>query len=151
MKRYLVSLALALIASAACAESTIPDPETWYRDGYAPLWADKPGEFIPEMLTYYSDTVETHSSDGGIRRDSKREWLAIPLQQWLSEGWVGADLKQLRTDRINAATTSFKASWVDRYADQPEEKSCGWYLADLVDGRWQFTAYADIDCAQHDL
>jgi hypothetical protein len=135
--------------TAAQAEVTPPDPEVWYRHGYAPLWAERPGERIGEMLPYYADTVETHADDGSVSRSDKAAWLGEPVKQWLSEGWINSELQALVVSRLNATTATFKASWLDRYHGGAEELSCGWYLADLLDGRWQFTAYADIDCDDH--
>ena len=151
MTRYLAALFTLVFSWQALAETAVTDPESWYRDGYAVLWADKPGQQIEAMLTYYHDMVETHSEDGSISNDTKSDWLVPSIKQWLSEDWLSADLKQLKTDRINATTTSFKASWTDHYKAAPDEVSCGWYLADMIDGRWQFTAYADLDCASHGL
>ena len=51
------------------------------------------------------------------------------MKAWFAEGWLDSTLKAVRTDRINASTTSFKAIWIDRYSEAPEEYSCGWYLA----------------------
>ncbi|MEP5764942.1 MAG: hypothetical protein ABJ308_10115 [Halieaceae bacterium] len=151
MTKYLVALCALVFSSQSLAGAPASDPEAWYRGGYAVLWADKPGQQVEAMLNHYYDTVETHSADGSISRDAKRDWLVPSLKQWLAEGWVSAELKQLKVDRINASTTSFKASWIDHYKETPDEISCGWYLADMIDGRWQFTAYADLDCAAHGL
>ena len=101
------------------------------------------------MLAFYADTIETHSADGQITRTDKATWLLAPMREWLEDGWLISELRGLHTDRINATTTSFKASWLDTYEEAHEELACAWYLADLVDGAWQFTAYADIDCKAH--
>ena len=151
MKKYcLVALCLAM-AAATHAGPTPEDPEAWYRSGYAPLWADQPGDNIDAMLGYYADTVETHGADGSISRDNKVAWLSAPMKEWLADGWLKAELKNLKTDRLNDTTVVFKASWLDSYAGGETELSCGWYLADYVDGGWQFTAYADIDCKAQGL
>jgi len=151
MTKYLTAIFTLVFSLQTLADDPVADPETWYREGYAVLWADNPGAQMEAMLGYYHDTVETHSDDGLISRDSKRDWLVPSLEQWLAEGWVSAELKELKTDQINATTASFKASWIDRYEATPEEISCGWYLADRIKGQWQFTAYADLDCAAHGL
>ena len=146
--RKLIALCL-LVPLPATAD--IPDPEAWYRASYAVLWSGEPGAQVEAMLTHYADTVVTHGEDGSVTSTPKRQWLVEPMEQWLAEGWRDSYLKSLATDRINATTASFKASWVDRYADAPDELSCGWYLADWIEGRWQFTAYADLDCAEPGL
>ena len=140
-----------LLAGLANADGTTPDPETWYRDSYAPLWADKPGTQVEKMLAHYAEVVETHGAEGEISRDNKVDWLKAPIEQWLAEGWLKAELKALQTDRLNDSTVVFKASWLDSYAGGETELSCGWYLADYIDGSWMFTVYADIDCAAHGL
>lgn len=149
MKLRSVFVLCLLLPLSAAAE--IPDPDNWYRSSYAVLWTGKPGEQVEAMLTHYAGTVVSHREDGSVTSTPKRQWLVEPLQQWLAEGWLDSSLKTLRTDRINPTTASFKASWIDRYADAPDDVSCGWYLADWIEGRWQFTAYADIDCAGHGL
>lgn len=133
------------------AGDTIQDPESWYRDAYGALWADRPGEQIDAILSHYSDSVTSHNADGSIDFDEKYTWLVPPMKEWLAEGWLGADLAALETTRINANTASFKALWVDSYSNAPEEQSCGWYLADHVNGRWLISHYADLDCARHGL
>lgn len=144
----MVGIAASMLATAVAAA---PDPEAWYRDGYAPLWADKPATQVDKMLGYYAETVETHTAEGEISRDNKVAWLKEPMKEWLAEGWLKAELTGLKTDRVNDSTAVFKASWLDSYEGGATEVSCGWYLADYMDGRWQFTVYADIDCAEHGL
>ena len=143
-------LIIAVLAPPVSSAAT-PDPDKWYRAGYAPLWADKPGDNIGRILGYYADEVETRSADGSITRTEKGKWLKAPMEGWLAEGWLRATLIRLETDRINDTTASFKAAWRDEYKDSPDEISCGWYLADVVDGRWRFTVYADLDCEAHGL
>ena len=149
MKKSICMLALSCFAVCASADDAVANPESWYRDAYAPLWAQDPGGNADKMLVFYADTIETHSPDGQITRTDKATWLNEPMGEWLADGWLGSELQGLETDRINEATTSFKASWLDRYEEDYEELACGWYLADLLDGAWKFTAYADIDCDAH--
>ncbi len=147
-----ITLSLLMLAAAfSLSVSAAPDAERWYIEDYASLWAGKPGDNIDAMLAHYADKVITHEDDGEISVIPKQAWLAEPMAEWLAEGWLEAKLKKVETDQLNASTVSFKAIWVDRYDGAPDEMSCGWYLADLIDGRWQFTAYADIDCAAHGL
>ena len=60
----------------------IPDAGEWYRSAYAPLWAETPAKHIEDILGFYAITVETHSAEGGVRRDDRRVWLAEPMAQW---------------------------------------------------------------------
>ena len=122
------------------------DPDTWYREDYAPLWADNPGANIARLKTFYADEIVTHEMSGAITREARSSWLVEPLQEWLADGWLSAELTAVRTQRINDTTATFMAQWRDRYADGESESSCGWYLADRVDGRWIFTEYAEVEC-----
>ena len=149
MKEILLVMILILGYPTLMADNSIPDPEAWYSQGYGPLWSGRPAEHIEQILTYYADEVETRSVDGQIRRKDKQTWLATPMAEWAKQGWTSSDLSGLKTDRINATTAVFKSSWLDHYSNAPDETSCGWYLADFLDGRWQFTVYAEIDCAEH--
>ena len=149
MKKSLCLLAVSWFSVCASADDVTADPESWYRDAYAPLWADDPAGNAERMLEFYADTVDTHSADGQITRTDKATWLREPMREWLADGWLTSELQGLQADRINATTASFKASWLDRYEEEYEELACGWYLADLLDGAWKFTAYADIDCDAH--
>ena len=149
VKKAFCIFALSCCSVFAGADDTLKDPETWYRDAYAPLWAQDPASNVDKMQVFFADTIKTHSSDGQITRTDKSTWLREPMREWLADGWLTSELQGLQVDRINETTTSFKASWLDRYEESYEELACGWYLADLVDGAWQFTAYADLDCGAH--
>jgi hypothetical protein len=151
--RVIACLSTLLLLNTAPVMSGEPstDPQAWYRDSYGPLWLNEPWDQVNAMLGHYADNVTTHESSGSITTTDKHQWLAEPIAQWRAEGWLGSELKALKTDRLNASTASFKASWLDHYSSAPDELSCGWYLADRQAGRWQFTAYADIDCAAHGL
>lgn len=148
MTRLVTLVFLGLFGTAVAEEGSL-DPEAWYRDAYAPLWESDPGNNVDEMLGFYAESIESHGADGEISRDATTEWLGDSVHIWLSEGWLNSRLQDLEVDRINPTTTNFKASWVDSYEESPNELACGWYLADLVDGEWKFTAYADLDCAAH--
>ena len=148
MKQLVTLVFFGLCTSVIAGEAAL-DPEAWYRAAYAPLWEADPGDKVDEMLGFYSDSIESHGSAGEISRAATTSWLGESVHIWLSEGWLNSRLQDLEVDRINPTTTSFKASWVDRYEEAPNELACGWYLADLVHGEWKFTAYADMDCAAH--
>ncbi len=143
--------ALLLLAALPQCVIAASDVERWYAEDYAKLWLGKPGENIDKLLMHYADQVITHEADGTISATPKQAWLAEPMAEWLAEGWLESELKQLVGDQLNDSTASFKALWIDRYESDPDGVSCGWYLADRIDGRWQFTHYADIDCEAHGL
>ncbi len=127
------------------------DAETWYVEEYAVLWAERPGENIDKLLSHYAEMVSTHNSDGSIDIEPREAWLKEPMEGWLEEGWLTATLQTVKTDQLNEGTATFKAKWLDAYADGSEEYSCGWYLANHINGSWQFTGYTDIDCEAHKL
>ncbi len=151
MKKPICILALSWFSVCASADDVTADPETWYRDAYAPLWEKDPESNVESMLEFLADTVETHSPDGQITRTDKATWLRAPMAEWLADGWLTSELQGLQVDRINETTTSFKAGWLDRYEEGYEALACSWYLADLLDGTWKFTTYAEIDCDAHGL
>ncbi len=147
--RLVLTILMCGLMASTFADQTAQDPEAWYRDGYGPLWEEDPSGRVQQMIGYYADAVKAHWADGEIALVQAQDLVAEPIKGWLAEGWLSSKLKDLQVDRINPSTISFKASWIDRYQDDPDELSCGWYLADLVDGKWKFTAYADLDCAAH--
>lgn len=149
--RFLACLgALLFLATAVGAETSPGDPERWFRDGYAPLWSDRPGDQLDAMLTYYATEIVSHRATGEITTDASAEWLGPSVETWLAEGWLRSELVGLETDRLNESTVVFKARWADVYGNDPTDYSCGWYLADFIDGAWRFTAYADLDCSALD-
>jgi len=137
-----------LLAQPAYAEH---DPVSWYVKDYAALWAGTPGEDIDKILSHYAEMVTTHNADGSIDITPREAWLKEPMAEWLAEGWMTATLQTVETDQLNEGTAVFKAKWLDKYEDGSEEYSCGWYLANHLGGRWQFTGYTDIDCEAHSL
>ncbi len=139
-------LGAALHTAQAAAES-VPDPEQWYLNSYAPLWNGTPAADIDKILDHYADEIVTHESDGAISRDDQDAWLAEPMAEWVEEGWLRAELTELDTHYINETTAAFVGTWTDYYDDGSTEVSCGWYLADFLDGEWIITEYADTDCS----
>lgn len=142
--------AMVLFSSPAGAEAVSEDPERWFRQGYAPLWNDKPGERLDAMLSFYAPDIVSHRATGEITTDASAAWLGPSVKTWLAEGWLRSELTTLETDRLNETTVVFKARWMDYYAAEPRDESCGWYLADFLDGAWRFTSYADLDCSDFD-
>lgn len=151
MKYSAVAAIVLLFACGPCLADALADPEKWYRNDYAPLWSGKPGDNIKRLKTFYVAEVTTHEAEGPISRTPRQSWLVEPMKEWLAEGWLTAELTGLITQRINASTAAFTARWLDRYEGGATEVSCGWYLADVIDGRWVFTEYADTDCGAHEF
>ncbi len=152
MKTLMWCIGLTWLATlSAQAETAVPTADDWYQNQYAPHWKDKAWDKIDVFTTYYSQTIHVRESDGAIYTADSKPWLGEDLQEWQAEGWLGSDIAAYRSDLLNPTTATFKVKWRDWYDDGSEELSCGWYMADIVDGRWVFTQYADIDCAAHDL
>ena len=151
MLKPLILLTVMLLAPVGLAADAMPDPAAWYQESYGPLWLENPGDKIVALQAHYADEVLSHRADGTIERVARNAWMAGSIVEWLAEGWVGSELVGLQTDRINASTVAFKARWRDFYDAAADEYSCGWYLADFIEGQWQFTAYADLNCADHGL
>ena len=133
-KNLFLAAIATILPSMAIAEA--PDPDTWYKDQYAPLWADKPWDKISEIVAYYPN------DDGEI---------AESIAGWRAEEWVSSELTGYRSDHLNGTTSTFKVKWLDRYSDGSTESSCGWYLAEYKNDAWGFVRYEDIDCDAHEL
>jgi len=146
----IVYLLIALLTtSIACADSTAPNPEDWYKNNYAPIWETGATDKLEPALRYYNQTIQVHEPAGELKSVTSRVWLEGSLRLWASEGWLSSDLEGFTMDQLNASTVMFKSSWRDKYANGSESITCGWYLADLQDGVWLFTNYAEIECAEH--
>jgi len=98
---------------------------------------------------FYAAQIQDHEPAGEIVTYESIPWMEGLLKMWKNDGWLRSEIAELRVTRINASTTSFMARWDDFYKAREDEFSCGWYLADLIDGQWKFTHYATIDCAAH--
>jgi len=133
------------------AGDCVPDPQQWYKDSYAPLWAGNTGEKLDQVVNHYADTIINHPLEGDPVVENSREWLAGAIQSWQDEGWLDSELDGFDMDRINPSTVLFKTRWHDRYEGGVKSHECGWYQADLIDGQWKFTQYATIDCTAHGL
>lgn len=147
-------LSLFLIAvgflGTAVANQHIPDPEAWYRDSYAPIWADAPWDQPDALRAHSADRVTIHTLDEGVIILGN-DWLLANLQTWRDEGWLNSELSALQTDRINDTMATFKVRWQDNNVGDEVEFSCSWYQADFLNGAWKLTGYADIDCEAHGL
>jgi len=138
------------LSAPVLADQMIPDPESWYRDSYAVIWADAPWEQPEALMAHSADQVVIHSVDGGIDVVGN-DWLLQPLQGWRDEGWLNSELSAIEVDRLNDTLATFKVRWQDNNVGDDIEFSCSWYQADFLDGAWKLTGYADIDCDTHGL
>ena len=122
--------------------------EQWYRESYAPLWADDPQGNVGAAAAFYAATLTIHSQDGGLSVVNTSEWIRDSVTGWIAEGWLTSDLAGLEAQEINSTTFSFTTRWQDHYRDQDSEYSCGWYLVDRVDGEWKISGYAESECKE---
>lgn len=138
-------------AGALAQSATLEGPEAWFVKDYGALWLDAPWRNTQEILRHYTAQVVVREPGQPPQTVDARAWLGPLLTQWRDEGWISSEITAIRTDALNATTTSFKVRWKDQYADGSSDHSCGWYLADWLDGAWKNSQYATIDCIEHDL
>jgi hypothetical protein len=150
MKTRILTATLMLLASTA-ALSSPDDAEHWFKNQYASLWAKNSWGKIESIAHYYDVTISLHSAEGNVIVVDSKPWLKKSIAGWRAEGWLGSDVPVLQVDELNDATVVFKSKWRDHYEDGSEEFSCAWYMADRKDGHWVFTAYAELDCDEHNL
>lgn len=146
LKRHCLLSVLSALGCTCALGQDVPDPAAWYQESYAPLWSDTPAQDVDKILAHYAREIVTHEGDGTISRDDRQSWLAEPMAEWVAEGWLRAEMTALQTQRINATTAAFVATWKDYYDGGETEVSCGWYLADYMEEGWLITEYADTDC-----
>lgn len=145
-KRLTVVLLLATLAGSASA-GDFSDPEQWYRQSYAPLWAEQPWDHSDALAAHYADPFQWHGAEGSFEVDPL-PWLQSALLEWREDGWQRSDIDAIDVDPINDHLVAFRTRWADRFSDRPVEHTCGWYLARRTDTGWAFTDYADFDCAR---
>lgn len=141
---------LILLLSSILEASDVPDPGRWYAESYAPLWREVTSDSANGVAPFYHSELREHVPTGEILVHESAIWLTESIARWREEGWTGSEVPNLLVNRINASTVSFNARYRDYYDGGETEYSCGWYLADLVDGQWKFTGYAEMDCGSHD-
>ncbi len=144
-KLSLVTLLIAFVAPTAAAE-TAEDLDSWFRDGYAALYAENSWEHADEFAQYIADVITTRSDDGLVEGDVN-SFVVDSLEEWRSEGWLGTDVAELDTKLLNATTAVFDIKWRDRNGDGSTEYECGWYVADKVSGKWLLSQYIAMSCA----
>ncbi len=147
--RYSIALVL-LVAGFAMAEdeTAVPSANDWYKSEYATLYGDKPWDKVDELVSHFSESVHDHD-DG--QQYNTHEWLSGGIEEWKIDGWIRSELANLEVDQLNPSTATFKAKWRDYYSGGNISYECGWYLADLVEGKWLITEYATIACGEHGL
>ncbi len=148
MKRLLAVALLVPFVAMAEDESPVLAADDWYTSEYAPLYLDKPWDKVDELVSHFAESVHDH--DDGEQYNT-HEWLSGGIQEWKIEGWIRSELAELEFDQLNPSTAAFKAKWRDYYSGGNISYECGWYLADLVDGKWLITEYATIVCGDHGL
>lgn len=149
-RRYAIQLNSIFLLSFLCladAMADVPDPEQWFRTDYAPIWRVSADLQSGLVASFYHSEIIIHEPGEGRGRVDSDQWIDELLTTWASEGWLGSTVPDIRAHRINETTTTFTTRWLDRYEGGETEYSCGWYLADYLDGQWQFTHYAEMDCA----
>jgi len=147
----LILLSIVFSSVTQASEAPPPDPEKWYLESYGAMWVKEPWNNVNQTSNFYASELHDHEPEGKIVTYESVPWMAGLLEMWKNEGWLSSEITNLRVTRINASTTSFISRWDDHYQEAEDDYSCGWYLADLVDGQWKFTNYATIDCAEHGL
>ncbi|MBT8107808.1 MAG: hypothetical protein KJP17_06210 [Gammaproteobacteria bacterium] len=148
--RQLIAFVL-MVGGIALAEDEVsmPAADDWYATQYAPLYHDKPWEKAAEIAGHFAENVHVHGEGAGTY--SSLQWMSEALEEWKIDGWVRSELADLDFELLNETTASFKAKWRDYYTGGNISYECGWYLADLVDGKWLITEYATIVCGEHGL
>lgn len=144
-------LLIALLAGSTIADDQdgMPSAEDWYRNDYAPLYGDKPGEKAAEIAGHFADKVQVHGSEPGAY--DSFAWMSEAIVEWQKAGWIRSVLDTLKVDPLNSHTVAFKAKWRDYYTGDVIAYECGWYLADIIGGQWRITGYATIQCDEHGL
>mgnify|MGYP001546182285 CR=1 FL=1 len=143
-----LSWATLLIALVALPESadTAEDLDLWFSDGSAALYAENALARADEFAQHFADELVSRSDDGLVEADVN-SFVVDSLEVWRSEGWLGTDVAELDTKLLNATTAVFDVNWRDRNDDGSTEDSCGWYVADKVDGKWLLSQYIAMSCA----
>ena len=112
-KRLCFLLTCLFTANLYAADLMTSDPERWFRDAYAPLWNDAPGDKITEILAYYATEVESHAHNGTVFRANKEEWLTGPMEEWLAEGWAPVAAMDSPREEIDFQYAGTAAALID--------------------------------------
>ena len=142
----IAALLLMTLAPNLTAADTAEDLDKWFRDGYAALYVEESWNRKDEFAQYFADEI-VYRSDEGMGATDANGFAVDQLDGWRDEGWLGTDVAGLKTKLLNATTALFDVKWLDRNADGSTEITCGWYLADKVDGKWLLSQYISMACA----
>lgn len=138
-------LFIALFALPASAD-TAEDLDKWFRDGYAAVYEKDSWDHGEEFRQYFADVIVVRSNNG-VSESNANSFVIDSLEGWRADGWLGTDVAALETKLLNASTVVFDVEWQDRNDDGTTENSCGWYLADKIDGKWLLSQYIPMACA----
>lgn len=144
MKLNWSPLLVALAALPASAD-TVEDLDSWFRDGYAALYAENSWDKADEFAQYFTEDISVRS-DNGLSTADINAFVVDDLEVWRSEGWLGTDVEELDTELLNSKTVVFDVKWRDRSADGNTAYECGWYIADKIDGKWLLSQYIAMSC-----
>ena len=146
MKKLMWIALLATVTAMPASADTAADLDQWFRDGYAALYVENAWERGEEFRQYFAKQI-TSRSNNGMNVTDVEGFVINSLDGWRSEGWEGTDVVTLDTQLLNATTAVFDVHWRDRNDDGSTEDSCGWYVADKIDGKWLLSQWISMACA----
>ena len=126
---------------------TAADLDTWFRDGYAALYAENAWDRADEFAQYFAAEIH-YRSDNGLAVADVNGFVVDSLDEWRSEGWLGTDVASLQISLLNSTTALFDVKWRDRYENGSAAYECGWYMADKIDGQWLLSQYIATECPE---
>ena len=146
MKKSIGVLLLVALPAMPAFADTADDLDKWFRDGYAALYVENAWDRADEFEQYFADEIH-YRSDDGLNITDVKGFVLDSLPVWRDEGWLGTDVAGLSTKMLNASTVVFDVKWLDRNNDGSTEESCGWYVADKIDGTWLISQYISMACS----
>ena len=147
MKKYIWTPLLLALAAIPASADTSADLDQWFRDGYAALYVENAWDHAGKFSQYFSDEIVVRS-DESLAVTDVNGFVVDQLDGWRSEGWLGTDVANLETRKLNATTAVFDVKWLDRNDDGSTEISCGWYFADKVGAKWLLSQYISMACSE---
>ena len=147
MKKTFGTLLIGLLLTSPAMAETAEDLDKWFREGYAALYEENAWERGDEFAQYLADEI-AYRSDEGLLVTDVNGFVVDSLDVWRDEGWLGTDVEDLKTRLLNDTTAVFDIKWRDRNDDDSVEYSCGWYVADKIDGEWLLSQYIEMSCGE---
>ncbi len=147
MTKTFGTLLLVFLMAGPVAAETPEDLDKWFREAYAALYVENAWDKAEEFRQVLADEIAYRSDEGLLVTDADG-FLIDQLDVWREEGWVGTDVANLKTKRLNDTTAMFAVKWHDRNDDGSEEYSCGWYFADKADDKWLLSQYIETTCKE---